>query len=425
MWTGPKAKRILQDRCTSLKRSTDNSETKSVDHALLKSKFLRSMMFPKEATIAQQSTCPNVQQSVYSNIDTKSLKSEGAEPLTENWLELTLRTTEVLQCSENEEETLPTNSTIASNEKEKDQIEFWARTLLNLVDNISLDHLESNLDKSEDIKEFVAVCLQILIPKASESIQSLYSVDYGWTRLIQPIMSMAKVKRTDQKLRMFFNTILKKVISEESTREMQFFHVKCKRIPQYRNRYDHDLLETMVSIGKAPSRKKLIRFFGLVPDVRDRFIEILEGKEFINSLLKKRETKSKRIVIEYLALRRRFAHQQQNIPHILDMSIKTFPWSRAELESGCKTLLSIIRQSILTPIQLSDSVKCDEVHLNQSQRSLICIEPSPLTSPKSHPPIHRTQTQLKPIFDSNQVFSSSIPHEQSDYSFIFIHLSSF
>lgn len=303
------------------------------------------------------------------------------------------------------------------NERERNDIEFYSKALLAIVDKDPIKYLaDSDLDPPADIKQFTAVCLHVLAPKGSNSIDKMMEANTKWVNFISLAMVKAKLKRTDQKLRMFYNSLLKMVINERITVPKKCTKLKYQLFLESRNMHDPIMLEALISVGKAPSRKKLKGIFMAFPDICSRFLEIIKEKNFMNSFLEMRELKSKQIVIEYLSLAVKYKGQPRKIAQIIDSTTKAFPWSKEEIETGFDYLYDIVRRA-----------KVAEGHPMVSQ---FITHPNPLLKPPSR---SLPSSGIDKIMNSRELrqrhdrYKPASQHESppyEDFSFVFLQADS-
>jgi hypothetical protein len=153
-------------------------------------------------------------------------------------------------------------------------------------------------------------------------------------------------KRKDQKLRMVFNGIFKILINQNpSAPDCRCGHSKLDTFLDKYAPANRDKLRSLIEDCRVPSKRRLKSFFIRYPDLKRDVMEVLRLNVYLDSYLRKREKRAKKIS-EFF--KRIFSEKVDDVDYhyySLKEYVKSFPWSVSELSQSCTLLQAIISES--------------------------------------------------------------------------------
>lgn len=291
--------------------------------------------------------------------------------------------------------------------QERLTVKMLTAALLGLLDSDWKSILESQTKViAAGTKRFISVCLYIMAPKASNLILRLLQEADNWINQIPKILKEAKPKRKDQIIRLIYNSILKMVLRDHLKINKKGLEEKLKELIERKKMVEPaGLLQNLISLTRAPSKKKLRLFFRLFPEICTVFVEVIKNGTFMELFISKRNYKAKETVIEYLSLEKIGAYEPHQIASILIKRFKSFPWPKVEIEDGCNELLLIAR-SVLLPQESQPEFNRLPNFVNNAQE-------------KGGPPESLNEASLEQPGSSLSKIKAWEKGSEPDFSFIF------
>ena len=222
------------------------------------------------------------------------------------------------------------------------------RILLNIIDEASFNSLlKQGISLTQSIRLFLECILELLTKKPFSC--SEFENDECWVERANCHMMIPMKKRVDQKIRMIFNRILRRLFKnsypEKSkpskiSKESKLLHF----LEKYGNK-DSQKFESHLNSCKFPSKKKLKSLFTNFITFRSDFAKEMEKGSISREILDSRLMKATTIVGYFHEANRRFPNDKHSIVSWLTTYMKLMPWSEVEVLSSCDTLWKILVRS--------------------------------------------------------------------------------
>jgi len=218
------------------------------------------------------------------------------------------------------------------------------RVLLKTIDEKSFDWLSRvGIPLDDQLRAFLVLIVRISNKtKLDIELQS----DSEFVEQVSAHIKATPSKRKDQKLRMVFNGIFKILINQSpSAPDCSCGHSKLDSFLDKYAPANRDKLRSLIEDCRVPSKRRLKGFFIRYPSLKRDVMEILSLNVYLDSYLRKREKRAKKIS-EFF--RRIFAEKPADFEHhyySLKEFVKSFPWSVSELTESCTLLNAIISES--------------------------------------------------------------------------------
>lgn len=220
------------------------------------------------------------------------------------------------------------------------------KILLKMVDCESLNFiLKEGIELCSSLKEFLACNLEVISKQSFQTIP--HESDFDWVQRANKHLQSASQKRKDQKLRMIFNKIVKMLFNKCSKRTC-VRETKSSKMDSFLQKYAPNKkaeFEDFIKDCKFPSKKKLKTMFGEYKLFRSDFAEVIEKNIFVNEYLLKREYKAMRLVENFHQAQKKYQSDRKSVVACLRDCIKSFPWSKNDLETSCSLLYSTLGDS--------------------------------------------------------------------------------
>ena len=231
----------------------------------------------------------------------------------------------------------------ASNSNETSALE---KILLKMVDCESLNFiLKERIELSSSLKEFLACNLEVISKQSFQTIPN--ESDSVWVERANKQLQNASQKRKDQKLRMIFNKIVK-MLFNKSSKKSCVRETKSSKMDSFLAKYAPTKkaeFEDFIKDCKFPSKKKLKAMFSEYKLFRSDFAEVIEKNIFVSEYLLKREFKALRLVENFHQAQKKYQSDRKSVVACLRDCIKSFPWSKNDLETSCSLLYSTLGDS--------------------------------------------------------------------------------
>jgi hypothetical protein len=220
------------------------------------------------------------------------------------------------------------------------------KILLKMVDCENLNFiLKERIELSSSLKEFLACNLEVISKQSFQTIQN--ESEFDWVQRANKHLQNASQKRKDQKLRMIFNKIVKMLFNKSSKRTC-VRETKSSKMESFLQKYAPNQkteFEDFIKDCKFPSKKKLRAMFSEYKLFRSDFAEVIEKNIFVNEYLLKRENKAMRLVENFHQAQKKYENDRKSVVACLRDCIKSFPWSKNDLETSCSLLYSTLGDS--------------------------------------------------------------------------------
>lgn len=220
------------------------------------------------------------------------------------------------------------------------------KILLKMVDCESLNFiLKEGIELSSSLKEFLACNLEVISKQPFQIIQK--ENDFDWVQRANKHLQNASQKRKDQKLRMIFNKIVK-MLFNKSSKKAGVRETKSSKMESFLQKYSPNKkaeFEDFIKDCKFPSKKKLKAMFSEYKLFRSDFAEVIEKNIFVSEYLLKREYKALRLVDNFHQAQKKYQSDRKSVVACLRDCIKSFPWSKNDLETSCSLLYSTLGDS--------------------------------------------------------------------------------
>lgn len=232
------------------------------------------------------------------------------------------------------------------NSKNSNKSSALDKILLQMVDFESLNFiLKEEIELGSSLKEFLACNLEVISKQSFQNIPN--ESDFDWVQRANKHLQSASQKRKDQKLRMIFNKIVK-MLFNKCSKNTCVRETKSSKMESFLQKYAPSKkaeFEDFIKDCKFPSKKKLKAMFSEYKLFRSDFAEVIEKSIFVNEYLLKREYKAMRLVENFHQSQKKYQNDRKSVVTCLRDCIKSFPWSKNDLDSSCTLLYSTLCDS--------------------------------------------------------------------------------